>query len=113
MPRQILVFGREPALVLSVISAALGLLVTLPTGITVTMATVLVTFISAAFAAITAWATRPIAPSVYTGLITAGADVLAAFHYDVSTPTLGAVNAVALALLMFITRGQVSPQIAK
>lgn len=110
---QRLIFGREPALVLSVISAGLSLLVTLPTGLTVTMAGVIVTFISAAFAAITAWTTRPIAPAIYTGLITAGADVLAAFHYEVSTATLGAVNTAAVALLMFITRGQVTPHTAK
>ncbi len=61
------------------------------------------------FAAITAAMTRPIAPSAFTGLIAAVVALFAAYHYNVSPETVGSLNALVLAVLVFITRGQVSP----
>lgn len=103
------IFGREPALLLGVISAALSLVVTLGIGLTSVQAGTITAAITATFAAITAAMTRPIAPAAFTGAVTAAADLLAAFHYEVSAETIGAVNALVLAVLMFVTRGQVSP----
>lgn len=102
-------FGREPALVLGVVSAALSLLVS-SGGMDKEMAVALIAAITGAFQAIAAWATRPIAPAVFTGLVTVAADLLAAFHYDLSTEVVAGLNGFALAVLMFITRGQVTPQ---
>jgi hypothetical protein len=91
------------------VSAALSLAVTFNIGLSSEQAGAIVAVISGVFAAITAALTRPIAPSAFTGLITVVVALLAAFHFNVAPATVGALNALVLALLVFITRGQVSP----
>lgn len=103
------VFGREPALVIAIVSGALSLLVTFNIGLSTDQAGALVAVISAVFAVITAALTRPIAPSAFTGLVAAVVALLAAYHFNVAPETVGSVNAFVLAVLVFITRGQVSP----
>jgi lipopolysaccharide export LptBFGC system permease protein LptF len=103
------IFGREPAVALGIVSAALSLVVTFGIGLSSEQAGAIVAVISAVFAAITAWVTRPVAPSAFTGLVAAVVALLASFHYDVAPETVGSLNALILALLVFITRGQVEP----
>lgn len=104
------IFGREPALVIATISAALSLLVSFGfDGLSAEQAAAIVAVISAVFAAATAAITRPIAPSAFTGLVAATVALLAAYGLNVSQETVGALNAVVLAVLGLLTRGQVSP----
>jgi hypothetical protein len=103
------IFGREPALIIAVISAALSLLVTFGFGVNAEQAGAIVAVISAVFAVASAIVTRPIAPSVFTGLVAAGAALLAAYGINVSVETVGALNALVLTVLGLLTRGQVSP----
>jgi hypothetical protein len=105
-------FGREPALVLGVLSAGLSLLVTFQFGLTGEQAGAIVAVISAAFAAATAFVTRPVAPAAFTGLVTAAAALLAAYGLNVAPETIGAINFFVLAVLGLLTRGQVSPAAA-
>lgn len=107
--KSLTVFGREPALVLGAISAALSLAVTLGIGLTADQAGAWTAVIAGVFAVITALATRPIAPAAFTGLVTVVATLLAAYHFDVSAGTVAAVNGTVLAVLTLLTRGQVSP----
>ncbi|WP_256727277.1 hypothetical protein [Streptomyces acidiscabies] len=60
----------------------------------------------------TAAITRPVAPSAFTGLVSAGVALLAAYGLNVSAETVGSLNACVLAVLGLITRGQVSPTAA-
>jgi len=103
-------FGREPALWISVISGALSLIVSLGIGLDAEEAAGWVALITALFGAATAVLTRPIAPAVFTTVVTASADLLAAYHYDVSAGTVAAVNGFVLAVLTLLTRAQVSPK---
>ncbi|WP_019549815.1 MULTISPECIES: hypothetical protein [Streptomycetaceae] len=103
------IFGREPALVLGVVSAALGLVVTFNIGMSAEQAGAITALLSAVGAAVTAALTRPVAPSAFTGVVAAGAALLAAYGFEVSPETVGAVNALVLAVLMLLTRGQVAP----
>lgn len=96
------ILDREPAVVLGVVSAALSLVVTFNIGLSPEQAGGFVAVISGVFAAISAWATKPITPSAFT-------DLLAAFHFEVPPQTVGALNALVLAVLVLLTRGQVSP----
>lgn len=107
------IFGREPALITGAISAALSLVVTLGVGLTADQAGAWTAVISGIFAVITAVMTRPIAPAAFTGLVTVVADLLAAYHFDVSAGTVAAVNGTVLAVLTLLARGQVSPAIAR
>ncbi|MFJ3601940.1 hypothetical protein ACIPVA_03995 [Streptomyces anulatus] len=102
-------FGREPALIIATVSAALSLLVSFQFGLDAEQAAAIVAVISAVFAAATAVITRPIAPSAFTGLVAAAVALLAAYGMNVSAETVGALNAAVLAILGLMTRGQVTP----
>ena len=102
------ILGREPSAYVAVIGPIL-----------VFLAAVHVPFLSAgAAAAITAllsmvvlvWTTRPLAPPLITGLVTAGVAVLTEYGLSLSEQVVGALTAVALALLAFVNRDQVRPQ---
>lgn len=103
------IFGREPALVIAIISAGLSLLVTFNIGLSTNQAGAIVAVISGVFAVITAVLTRPVVPSAFTGLVAAVVALLAAYHFNVAPETVGSLNVFVLAVLVFITRGQVSP----
>lgn len=101
---------REPALYIGVVSAALSLVVALNVGsLTSDQAALIVAAITAVGGVITAIATRPIAPAAFTALVTAGAALLAGFHFNVSPGAVAAVNGLVLAVLTLLTRGQVAP----
>ena len=103
-------WGNEPAVVLAVISAGLSLLVTLGVGgLSDNQAAGWVAVISAVFAIVSAWRTRPIAPALFTGLVQVVAALLAAYHFDLSAGTVGAINVFVVAVLTLLARGQVSP----
>ncbi|MFJ1648029.1 hypothetical protein [Streptomyces sp. NPDC088258] len=103
------ILGREPAVIIGILSATLSLLVTYNIGLSPEQAGAIVATTSAVFAAITAALTRPIAPSAFTGLVAAVVALLAAYHYEVTPETVGSLNALVLAILVFITRSQVTP----
>jgi hypothetical protein len=105
---KIRIFGREPALALNTLSAILGLLVTFNIGLTENQAGWIVAGTSAILGAIAAALTRPIAVQAFTTLVATLASGVAAFGYEVA-PT-AAINGALLAVIMFITRGQISPK---
>ncbi|HEY9366991.1 hypothetical protein [Streptomyces sp.] len=103
-------FGREPVVVLNTLSAVLGLVVTLGvTSLTAEQAGATVAVVSAILGGIAAAMTRPIAPQAFTAIVAAGATAVAAFGFEVSQETVGAVNTVVLAVLTLLTRVQVTP----
>lgn len=106
-----LFLGREPALWLNSLSAILGLVVTFNVGLTQNQAGWLVAGVSAVLGAIAAALTRPIAVQAFTTLVATVASAVAAFGYDVAPTTTAAINGLVLAVLMFLTRGQVTPLI--
>ncbi|MER7153758.1 hypothetical protein [Streptomyces lydicus] len=106
---KLLILNREPALWLNSLSALLGLAVTLNVGLTEAQAGWIVAGVSAILGVIAAVLTRPIAVQAFTTLVATVASATAAFGYEVRPTTTAAVNAALLAILMFITRGQVSP----
>lgn len=103
------IFGREPALALNTLSGILGLIVTFNVGLTQNEAGWTVAGASAILGAIAAALTRPIAVQAFTTLVATVASAVAAFGYNVAPTTTAAINGLVLAVLMFITRGQVSP----
>jgi len=102
--------GREPVVALNTLSAVLGLVVTLGvTSLTAEQAGATVAVVSAVLGGIAAAMTRPIAPQAFTAIVAAGATAVAAFGFEVSQETVGAVNTVVLAVLTLLTRVQVTP----
>ncbi|NEA52443.1 hypothetical protein G3I35_40795 [Streptomyces sp. SID10815] len=104
------IFGREPIVVLNTLSAVLGLIVSLGvTSLSAEQAGAIVAAVSAILGGIAAALTRPIAPQAFTAIVAAGATAVAAFGYDVSQTTIGAINTLVLATLTLLTRAQVTP----
>lgn len=107
------IFGREPVAVMNTLAAVLGLIVSLGvTPLTAEQAGAIVGIATAILGAAAAAMTRPIAPQAFTTVVAAGAVLVAAFGYDVSQATIGAVNAVVLTGLTLLTRAQVTPSAA-
>lgn len=104
------IFGREPVVVLNTLSAVLGLIVSLGvTSLSAEQAGAIVAVVSAILGGIAAAMTRPVAPQAFTAIVAAGATAVAAFGYNVSQGTVGAINTVVLAILTLLTRVQVTP----
>lgn len=104
------IFGREPVVVLNTLSAILGLIVSLGvTSLTAEQAGATVAVVSAVLGGIAAAMTRPVAPQAFTAIVAAGATAVAAFGYEVSQESVGAINTLALAVLTLLTRVQVTP----
>jgi hypothetical protein len=103
-------FTREPALILAVIQSILTLVVGFQLDwLTPEQAALWMVVFNAIAGAIAAWLTRPIAPTVYTHLFTVVATLLAAYGLDLSQELLAGLNALAVSVLMLLSRGQVSP----
>lgn len=103
--------GREPTLWIAVISSLVILLGTfgfhLLTG---QQAALIVVAINAVFAAINAFAVRPISPVAFTYAIGSIVAVAGAYGLNLSIETVAALNAAVVPMLALLTRGQVSPQ---
>jgi hypothetical protein len=104
------IFGREPVVVLNTLAAVLGLVVSLGiTSLTAEQAGATVAVVSAILGGIAAAMTRPLAPQAFTAIVAAGATAVAAYGYEVSQETVGAINVLVLAVLTLLTRVQVTP----
>ncbi|WP_045740849.1 hypothetical protein [Actinoplanes rectilineatus] len=101
---------REPTLILGVLSAALGLIVTFGFDwLSAEQAALIVAAFNAGLGVINAIHVRPIAPAAFTYAVTAAAALFAGYGLHVSQETVGAVNGLVLAVLMLLTRAQVTP----
>jgi hypothetical protein len=103
------IFGREPAVVIQAVVALLTLAVSfglpLPGGALAAISLVLT-------AAATTWVAlhvKPIAPTVFGGLIIAVATLAGYFGYDLSAERTGALTATVALLVTLITRAQQTP----
>jgi hypothetical protein len=102
------IFGREPALVISVIGSLVTLLAALNIpGVSAGAAAAITTFITAVIIAFT---TRPVAPALFTAVVAAGAALFTEYGLGVSDNIVAAVSAVVLSgFTLFGIRPQVTP----
>jgi hypothetical protein len=95
---------------LAVIAGGLNLIAGLGLkGLTPLEASALIVFINAVALAVAALKTRPIAPQVFTYVVTSAAAVLAAWGFHVQQGTVSGISTFLLAVLALLTHGQVSP----
>ena len=75
-----MIFGRQPAMILNAFSAVVAMLVGLNAvpGLNENVGQAVIAVVSAGTSAWIAWQVRPIAPTIFTGLITTGTAFLAA-----------------------------------
>jgi hypothetical protein len=72
-------------------------------------AVLVVAAVNAVSAAANAWAVRPIQPALFTYAAGAVVSVFAAYGLEVTGDQLGALNTIIVAVLGFLTYGNVSP----
>lgn len=107
---QLKIAGREPTLVIATAAAALSVLVGFNFDwLTAQQAALIVALLNAVLGVVNALAVRPIAPAAFAYLVGAVAALCAAYGLEVSQEMVGSVNSLVLAVLMFLTRGQVTP----
>jgi hypothetical protein len=105
------VLGKEPALLLSLLAAVLGVgaALGLP-GLSAGQATLIIAALTAVLGAVQALYTRPWPPAV-AGAVAALAALGAGYGFHIAPGVLSAVDAVVLALAALLVRGQVTPLI--
>lgn len=104
------IFGREPALVVGFLGAALSVLASFNLdGLSTEQVALIVAALGALTGAITAALTRPVAPGAFTLLVAALAALATGYGLDVGPEVVGTVNGLVLAFLALVTRGEVSP----
>jgi hypothetical protein len=113
MIKDMTILGREPAVIVAVISAGLQILVGFGlTWLSVEQAGLIVAAISAVLGVVVALATRPVAPAVFTTLVTTVAALLTAYGMHFSQEMVSSINVFVLAVLTLVTRHQVTPVVA-
>lgn len=102
------IFGREPALIVGAVGSILTVFAALNMpGLSTAAAAAITSFLSAV---LIAWATRPVAPALYTGVISAAVALLAQYGLHVPEGVVAALPAAVLAVFaLFGVRPQVTP----
>jgi hypothetical protein len=105
-----MIFGREPTVILQAISAVLGIGVALALpGLSAEQAALIIAAISAVIGVVNSIVVRPWAPTLFVGLVSAGAALMAGYGLNVSQPVVGSISAASIALMTLLARGQVTP----
>ena len=100
-------FGREPALVLQAIAAALTLLIGFGVpGLNDNLAGAIMAFLTAAAAVWTALHVRPVAPTIFSGLIAAATALVSTFWVDITQAQTALITSFVAVLVTLITRPQ-------
>jgi hypothetical protein len=101
------IFGREPALVISAIGAALMVLFAFHAPfVNAGTSDAVVAVLTAVLVAVT---TRPVAPALFKGVLTAGVALLADYGLHFSDAQVGTLSAAVLAITALFVRSQVVP----
>lgn len=102
------IFGREPAAVIAAVGSIITVLAAMSLSwLNAGQAAALTGAIAAVILVLT---TRPIAPGLVTGVVTAGAALLAEYGLHASDALVGALTAATLAVFALLTRQQVEPK---
>lgn len=99
------IFGREPALIISVVGAVVAFFVSI--GLDAGLGTAVVGFLTAVIIAIT---TRPVGPAVFTAVVSAAVPLAAHFGLHWTDAQVGAIGGIILAgFALFGIRPAVTP----
>lgn len=106
------ILGREPAVLIGAAASLLAVLIGfVPTALTVEQAGAITAFLTAGAAVWTAIKVRPVAPTLFVGVITTGATLLASFGFALTQQQVGAVAAASVAVMTaLVVRPQSTPK---
>lgn len=105
------ILGREPAVLINAVATLLALFVAFGADwLTVAQAGAIEAVLAAAATAWVAFKVRPLAPTLFTGLITTGATLAAAYGFELSQAQVGSITAASIALMTaLVIRPQSTP----
>jgi hypothetical protein len=104
------ILGRDPALVIGALNALIMFGGTMGFHLlSMGQAALWVIVVNAVSAAIVAWSTRPLSPSVFSYLIASLIALGASYGLHISPEAINGLNGLLVPILAFLTRGQVSP----
>lgn len=105
------IFGREPAVLITAVASLLALFVAFGLDfLTAKQAGAIEAVLAAAAACWIASKVRPVAPTLFTGLISTSATLAAAYGFELSQASVGAVTAASIALMTaLVIRPQSTP----
>lgn len=104
------IWGREPTLLIGTIASLLSVGVGFNLDwLTARQAALVVVLLNAILGVVNAVAVRPISPAAFTYLVASFAALCGAYGLHFSQSSVGAVNGLVVSVLMFLTRGQVTP----
>lgn len=102
-------FGREPAVILEFVKALLIVVAVTLVPISADVQAGILAALIAVFGVLKGLTTRPIAPTVFTDLITAIAALLLSFGIDLGPERVAAFVTLASAAVVLIQRAQITP----
>ena len=103
-------FQREPTLWIAAINAVIMIVGTLGLrAINQDQAGLFVAVVNAGFAAVNAWAVRPVSPVTFTYLVGTIVALFGSYGLQFTPEQVAAVNAAVIPFLAFLARGAVSP----
>ena len=107
---QMRILGREPALWLAAIQAALALLVGFGFDwLSAEQAALWMVAVNAALGTVTAFLTRPVAPTIFTHVLAAVVGLVAAYGLDLNQELVAGLNGLIITIVMLISRAEISP----
>ncbi|MFC0504207.1 hypothetical protein [Micromonospora costi] len=112
LPAKGTILGREPAVLINAVAALLALFVAFGADfLTAKQAGAVEAFLAAAATAWLLSKVRPIAPTLFTGVITTGATLAAAYGFELSQEQVGSITAASIALMTaLVIRPQSTPK---
>jgi hypothetical protein len=100
---------EEPALLMTVLQTILAVIASLGLGLAASWTGGILTFASAALAAIPGFLARPVKASAITGLVSAGVTALIAFGvHGIQPGLIAALNAAVVAIMAIVLRGHLT-----
>lgn len=101
----------EPAVIAWVVNGGLAVVLTFLFNLNTTQTAAVTTITTALAAIVTALAARPVSVSIVTGALMTAIQAAVAFGVTMPTPVLGAITAVASAMLSLLFRQNLTPAV--
>lgn len=111
VPARATIFGREPAVLIGAVASLLSLLVAFGMDfLDAKQAGAIEAFLAAAAAVWIATKVRPLAPTLFTGVISTGATLAAAYGFELTQSQVGSITAASVAMMTaLVIRPQSTP----
>lgn len=108
-PRAVRILGREPAVILGIIEAALAVLVVFNLWVSLELSVLIMAFVSALIGTYSAWATRDTLLGYATGAVKAGIALFAYYGFGADETQIAAVVALTAVVVGAYQRTQTTP----